>query len=899
MFDEVRSGGGELPNLEQQRKRAKELLRAHRRGERAAAQRMGRHLPRAKSTAPADLLAGRFTLSEAQLIVAREEGFASWPRMKHAVEAATASRGEGLDRLLEAAVSGSLPRVRALAEAAAGQDSLHVACALGDDATVARLLRLGVDATAAGGPHGWTPLSYLCTVQVARDMPETRAARVSIARRLLAAGADACDTTRDPRLIQGRRSVLAGALAYVRSAELARVLLEAGAAQSEDLWRMAILADAARLEGVEAMKLLLPLGPAAWELNGALVEVLAREDSAKVRLLLEAGADPNASGVWGRVGTTLHQAILAGRGRATLEALLDAGADLSRGDRDDRTAYAVAVRTGHAVAIELLRARGASDAELGPADRWIAACVTERADELRALSAEGPAPVWSRTDHQMLSWALRTRRLPAARLLLEAGLDPSVPDDDGQLPLGLAVKASDLELVERLLAAGAAIDARDLDDRSALDRALELPDGELRGRLVGALLDLGADASDARGFPTGDDALDTALRDRGAVERDDRPSAFERAADAVVDGRLEELRAMLDEEPSLATARSPRPHRVTLLHYLGANGVESFRQRTPANAVEVMRCLLEAGAEPDALSCTYGGGPAQTTMALLTSSSWPAEAGVQAELVRELVAAGANPNGLDEDGVPLATAIAFRCSQAADGLAETARLDNPIFAAAVGRVDLLEELVESDGRARPGWVHCRVPWLHMSRDPLLVAQQALVAAAAMGRADAVRFLVEQRAVDANGTPFGNRSALHEAAFQGDAELVEFLCERGADPSLREDQFKSSALGWAKEGKHEAVCEVLYRYFEPSLYECAEFRLLDRLRAHLDRDPSLVDAPDGTGGMLRWAAHEGVVEIVELLVERGAKLDAPGVEGKTPLELARAAGHTEVCRLLGG
>lgn len=70
-------------------------------------------------------------------------------------------------------------------------------------------------------------------------------------------------------------------------------------------------------------------------------------------------------------------------------------------------------------------------------------------------------------------------------------------------------------------------------------------------------------------------------------------------------------------------------HRATLLHYVAANGVEGHRQRTPANAPDVARVLLESGAEPDAVADMYGG--QCTTMVLLVSSSHPAEAGVQVD----------------------------------------------------------------------------------------------------------------------------------------------------------------------------------------------------------------------------------------------------------------------------
>ena len=58
-----------------------------------------------------------------------------------------------------------------------------------------------------------------------------------------------------------------------------------------------------------------------------------------------------------------------------------------------------------------------------------------------------------------------------------------------------------------------------------------------------------------------------------------------------------------------------------------ANGVEDYRQKTPPNAIEIARALLEAGAEVDALAETYGGGRGQTTMNLLVSSAHPDIAG--------------------------------------------------------------------------------------------------------------------------------------------------------------------------------------------------------------------------------------------------------------------------------
>lgn len=112
---------------------------------------------------------------------------------------------------------------------------------------------------------------------------------------------------------------------------------------------------------------------------------------------------------------------------------------------------------------------------------------------------------------------------------------------------------------------------------------------------------------------------------------------FEAAVDALVAGALTQLRQMLDADPSLVHARSRYGHRATLLHYIGANGVETHRQKTPLNAVEIARLLIERGADVDAKADMYGGG--QTALGLVETSAHPAAAGVAGPLAALLDAA--------------------------------------------------------------------------------------------------------------------------------------------------------------------------------------------------------------------------------------------------------------------
>ncbi len=888
-------------NLEQQRKRAKDLLRQFRRGGKKqplAIQRFARHLPRTQGLSQPAIAALSLTLSEAQLVIAREGGFPSWPRMKLAIEVSKSEAGR-LTALIQAAVHGQPSRVRALLDVDPGLPtrSLHAACALGDRRAALELLECRPsEADQPGGPYSWTPLLYTTCAGLAANESSAEP-RIGIATKLLQLGADSTVFAEDSRLPQGARTPLSGAIRYVKSAELLERLLNAGAARTERLWNTSMVGHAAELDDIRCLELLLPLRPPSWEMRGALSVAVLQHRLPAIALLLKAGADPNSSGVWGSTGTVVHDAILARCDSRILEALREKGANLADPDRDGRTPWQIAFRTDNEAAVDFLHQHGFNE-EPHSIDQLLQAAFQGDANRVSSLRSASPDPArhLRRTDHQLLSWAIRQRREEIVPLLLRAGLDPTVPDDEGDLPLGLAARRGNPHLVRRLLEHGAEASDADLNGRTPLEQALLGPD-TAKDSVVDALHTAGADAHKVSNIPADESALSHKLRVAGAVERDDLTDSFERAADAIVNGDREVLVRLLQDEPSLCQARSLRPHRATLLHYLGANGLEEHRQKTPQNAVEIMQCLLEAGSVPDALARTYGGGPAQTTMALLASSSHPADANLQGALIRTLVAGGANPDGLDHDGLPMATAVAFRCRQAVDALVDLIHQSNVVFAAAAGQVELLATQMGSQGRLRDGFDHCRVPWLHMSRDPQRAAQQALVAAAQFGRLEVVEFLLQQ-GVDGKDAPLDNGvTALHEACFFGDRAVVERLLDHGANPGQRENLYRSTALGWAREGRHEEVFALLLERHEPDFFDSVEFNLVQHARSHLERDASQVDAPEGRGNLLRYAARTGMTAMVELLLEKGADRALADDVGRTALDFAKDEGHDEIVSLL--
>ena len=74
------------PNLEHLKHQAKDLLKEHAALDPQAAQRVREFHPRFRHATDAEIFASPFKLSDAQLTIAREAGFASWPRLKRHVE---------------------------------------------------------------------------------------------------------------------------------------------------------------------------------------------------------------------------------------------------------------------------------------------------------------------------------------------------------------------------------------------------------------------------------------------------------------------------------------------------------------------------------------------------------------------------------------------------------------------------------------------------------------------------------------------------------------------------------------------------------------------------------------------------------------------------------------------
>jgi ankyrin repeat protein len=268
-----------------------------------------------------------------------------------------------------------------------------------------------------------------------------------------------------------------------------------------------------------------------------------------------------------------------------------------------------------------------------------------------------------------------------------------------------------------------------------------------------------------------------------AVARSQSPvSQFEAAADAIVNGDLETLRLLLLENPELVGSRSTREHRSTLLHYVSANGVEDFRQKTPQNIVAIATLLLDGGSDVNAESEAYGGH--STTLGLTATSYHPDAAGVQLALMDLLIERGAIIDGPDS-GSAVNACLHNGRGEAAESLADRgARLDLE-GAAGAGRLDAVKRFFDEGGGLTAG----------ATRRQLI---DGFAWACEFGRNSVVEFLLSH-GMTVDTKLRGGETGLHWAAYEGHADTAALLLERGATPNVVEDRYGGTPLEWALYG----------------------------------------------------------------------------------------------------
>ncbi|AXY73295.1 ankyrin repeat domain-containing protein [Paraflavitalea soli] len=311
---------------------------------------------------------------------------------------------------------------------------------------------------------------------------------------------------------------------------------------------------------------------------------------------------------------------------------------------------------------------------------------------------------------------------------------------------------------------------------------------------------------------------------------------FEAAVEAIVAGDIPALQTLLQETPSLISARSMRSHHSTLLHYTGTNGVEGYRQKYPANAIEVLKFLVAAGAEVEAKADMYGGG--STTLGLVATSIHPAKAGIMATMLQLLLDAGAvidQPSAAGNGQYAINGCLHNGRPEAADFLMRHGALLDLEGAAGTGRLDVVKQFFEANGSLKASATQKQM-------------ELGFVWACEYGHTAVVDFLISQ-GLDPNVEVDG-MYGLHWALVGGHINIIKLLLSHHVSLEAR-NSYGGNAIGCAV----WALCnsDGVYRWPE------GEVDYWEMLETLLEADAPIEE------GMLGWLAQES--DIPPLTKER--------------------------------
>lgn len=236
--------------------------------------------------------------------------------------------------------------------------------------------------------------------------------------------------------------------------------------------------------------------------------------------------------------------------------------------------------------------------------------------------------------------------------------------------------------------------------------------------------------------------------------------------------------------------------------------------------------LLEAVAQPDVvgerLGTALGVEPAVVELVISCSDDLDGPLGLAAcfnrsELVAMLLQAGADPAPDPHRGLtPLETALYHGSVAAAELLVQHTICPLALWsAAALGRLDVIETMVDGDGNLLPaatanrpnlsdiGWPPAPPP----DDDRQTILDEALAYAAINGRDAAIDWLLDYGA-EVDGRPYLNITPLHFAVQFGRSSTVQLLLARGADPEIRDDIRGGTPLGWAAYQGRDEIARLL-------------------------------------------------------------------------------------------
>lgn len=496
------------PNLEYEKKQAKALLKAYRVGDPVAVERVHASHPRLQNIPEKSIPPDQLKLSDAQLVIAREYGFSSWPQLKNQIETLREGLNETFRQFARAVQEGNTARVRELLEATPelvkrindpviGFDAPAIVIAAGcNRELVDVLLDNGADvnaksawwAGAFGALHGTKPdmAQYLIERGATVDVhAAAEQGMMDVLRQLIEA---------DPTLVHAKGPDGQRPLHFARSIEVIDYLLDRGAdISARDVDHCGTAAQWMVDDRSQFCRYLLQKGA-----EPDIFMACALGDSNLVKTLLD--VDPDA--VNRRVGQANYPPVPRAPGMHIFVYTFG----------DNKSPHQVALKYGYHQLYQLLLEWSS------PQRQFVAACERADAETARSILKNFPdiAGSLSYQDQRLLADTAWENQLEAVKVMLEAGFDPHVRGADDSTPLDRASFHGFIDVVNLLLQHNPPLTLKNCYGGRPLDSAIYgsvhswRRDGNFPAT-VEALIKAGSEVY-ADSVPRGNDAVDVILR---------------------------------------------------------------------------------------------------------------------------------------------------------------------------------------------------------------------------------------------------------------------------------------------------------------------------------------------------------------------------------------------------